>query len=850
MKPDDVAVSRQGTLVVINHNKFEIKFNLSRGTWDYIDESGDVIIRNGCTQITLDDGSVVKTEDTGTHEFITAVPQTDALGTYHQIRFSHEAKGKGVRINTYLNCYDAQPAILLKVGVENLKQGQPLQLDTLTVLGVSKNRGAVLVGGAPSDCHLFINMPPLSPGVSRRLYDGFLLSETDARHPCHDGMLRDTENDKTLVFGFLTTEKWWPRIQVGCQSNSGSNSQSYTKKASTSGANPWALYHLCGQRCDFGEEITSETVYLNFAGDTAACYEHYTQMLAVKNNCLKTDVSDSCDVPITAWNLSPAQLPLDPNTILKQVDELTANPFFQPNFSSGMDYIQLDVGLEARLERDTAVGENSEAQISDEIQVALNQIRAKGFKTGIRINPFCATLDSELVQRHPDYCIQEEVSTRRRRERTRRHSRRNGYKPATTHLPESSTEVALLDVSHPEVQRHIRNQIKQIVNGYGCSFINVDFTAYTTGLTNGTHNLRWHDKALTSVQLYRFAGELLRDAISEARSEITSTDEEVLLAGYNAIMGPCLGNISLNAPLINPPFSSVGTISNRVSDPWHHQRGTKHRLSRYAAHIREHNVLWQHVFGELTVDEPRPVNEAIVEMTAAALSGGTVFCTDQLTKLASSRAAYLSRIFPLLGDAATPIDLYDEPFPRIWSLPISTPSETWHLAAIFNWNDYEDDAYFELDVLGLDASKEYLVHDFWMRQYLGKASHGLTLLNIPPRSVKLLCFREEQNVPQLLATDMHYTQGAVEVLSAGWDNHNQSYLLVCKPLRQANSTCFVYVPEGYLPVGVAAYGSGYQYNWDAPVCQLTFTRTQPDKLVQASIQFAKTSGSSSGGRGL
>ena len=457
MKPDDVAVSRRGNLVVINHNKFEIKFNLSRGTWDYIDESGDVIIRNGCTQITLDDGSVVKTEDTGTREFITAVPQTDALGTYHQIRFSHEAKGKGVRINTYLNCYDAQPAILLKVGVENLKQGQPLQLDTLMVLGVSKNRGAVLVGGTPSDCHLFINMPPLSPGVSRRLYDGFLLSETDARHPCHDGMLRDTENDKTLVFGFLTTEKWWPRIQVGCQSNSGSNSQSYTKKASTSGANPWALYHLCGQRCDFGEEITSETVYLNFAGDTAACYEHYTQMLAVKNNRLKTDVSDSCDAPITAWNLSSAQLPLAPNTILTQVDELTANPFFQPNFSSGMDYIQLDVGLETRLERDTPVGENSGAQTSDEIQVALNQIRAKGFKTGIRINPFCATLDSELVRKHPDYCIQE-VSTRRRRERTRRHSRRNGYKPATTHLPESSTEVALLDVSHPEVQRHIRNQ--------------------------------------------------------------------------------------------------------------------------------------------------------------------------------------------------------------------------------------------------------------------------------------------------------------------------------------------------------------------------------------------------------
>ncbi|RKU36763.1 hypothetical protein C6496_12650 [Candidatus Poribacteria bacterium] len=452
--------------------------------------------------------------------------------------------------------------------------------------------------------------------------------------------------------------------------------------------------------------------------------------------------------------------------------------------------------------------------------------------------------DSELVQKHPDYCIQEAGVARTGRRKSRRHSERNSYKPITTHLSEGSTEVALLDVSHPEVRQHIRKQIKQIVNEYGCSLINVDFTAYTTVLTNSEHNLHWHDKTLTSVQLYRLAGELLMDAIKEARSENTSTDKEVLLAGYNAVTGPCLGNISLNAPLLNPPFSSMAT-SNRTNDPWHHPRGTKHRLSRYASHIREHNFLWQHVFGELAVDEPRPVNEAIVEMTAAALSGGAVFCSDRLTALTASRAADLARIFPLLGNAAKPVDLYDEPFPRIWSLPISTPSEAWHLVAAFNWNDYEDDAYFELDVLGLGESKEYLVHDFWMRQYLGKISHSLDLLNIPPRSVKLLCFREEQSTPQLLATDMHYAQGAVEILSAGWDDHSQNYLLVCQPLRQVDSTCFIHVPDGYLPVGVATYGSDYQYKWDAPICQLTFAKTQPDKLVQASIQFTKTSGGSS-----
>ena len=88
MKSDGITVSRQGNLVVINHTRFKIEFNLSKGTWDYIDESGDTIIRDGCTQITLNNGKCRQNgEDAGTREFITEPPETDAFGSYHQIRF-------------------------------------------------------------------------------------------------------------------------------------------------------------------------------------------------------------------------------------------------------------------------------------------------------------------------------------------------------------------------------------------------------------------------------------------------------------------------------------------------------------------------------------------------------------------------------------------------------------------------------------------------------------------------------------------------------------------------------------------------------------------------------------------
>ena len=292
-------------------------------------------------------------------------------------------------------------------------------------------------------------------------------------HPSHDGVLHDTESGKSLVFGFLTTERWWPRIQVGCQANGRRGSQSNAKKTSGSGVNPLALYHQCVQQCNLGEEVVSETVYINFTGGAKAAYEHYTASLAAqgaseKNN-REAQGPPTDTTPITAWTFSNTEA-LDTNTVLTQAETLAGSSLFQPNYPGGINYIQLDaeIGL----------------QNQEEMQAAVNRIQAKGFKTSIRVNPFCAALDSKLVRNHPDYCIQKQTKARGRKGQSRRSTARNGYEPATIHLPDTGKEVALLDVSHPEVQSRIREQIKHIVNGCGYSLINVDFTAYTTGLTN------------------------------------------------------------------------------------------------------------------------------------------------------------------------------------------------------------------------------------------------------------------------------------------------------------------------------------------------------------------------------
>ena len=77
------------------------------------------------------------------------------------------------------------------------------------------------------------------------------------------------------MFGFITTNKWWPRMQIGYQ---------VKKRKPPQGLTTWALYHDCeDKKCQTGEEVTSEIGYLDFSEDVSASYTRYTERLAAQN---------------------------------------------------------------------------------------------------------------------------------------------------------------------------------------------------------------------------------------------------------------------------------------------------------------------------------------------------------------------------------------------------------------------------------------------------------------------------------------------------------------------------------------------------------------------------------------
>ena len=874
MKHDDLAISRRGKFVDIKHQKYQIEFNLSKGTWNYNDKTGKTIIKNGFTQISLADDTTLKTVNAGFREFRTEPVGTDAFGLHQTLQFTYETKatnkqrqsesstnlvensdnleqtpntphapdstqdptddkndvaeGIGIRIHTYITCYADHPYILLKVGVENLNS-TPICLTNITLIDISAQHGAVQLGGHPSQYHLFLKMPPISPSVStyHKIYDGFRLNRDNTLQPCQDGILHDADSKKSLVFGFITTNKWWPRMQIGYQGS---------KRKTQQGLTTWTLYHDCeNKECQAGEVVTSEIGYLDFTEDANSSYVRFTERLAAEsaaktlqkspqNSPINTaDTSDITRQTFSGWSFSSENMQgeLGARTIEEQTESIANSPLFNPAFTGRIDYIHLETGWQPNPGKLSLKREN----FPDGMAPVVEQIHAKGFKASICIDPFCIERKSELLQKHPEACLR--YNNREQAQSKDEKSIPGKFgEPIEVHLPGRESALAILDISHPETQKHVRKVIKQLIDEWGYDLIKVDLSSYTSGMVSVAPNATWHDESLTSAELYRLAVRLLTEAVEASESKVT-------LAGYNIIESVSIGSFPVNYPLLRQKY-----VDNR--DAWHQPNGTKHRLSRYAGYLNVHNILWKHAYGDLSVDDLRPINEAIVEMTATALSGATVFCANTPTTLSPLRAELLAKLFPLSGNAATSVDRYDEPLSRIWHLPIETARESWNLIGIFNWKDQQDDIDLNLDAVGLNPNVDYLVHDFWMRQYLGVVSKSVTLLNMQPRSAKLLCLREEQKTPQLLSTDMHYTQGSVEILSAGWDSHSQSYLIICQPTRQAAGTFFIHVPEDYIPIGVSGYGSDYQYSWDRPIYQLIFEATE--SLIHASIQFTKTTG--------
>jgi len=191
------------------------------------------------------------------------------------------------------------------------------------------------------------------------------------------------------------------------------------------------------------------------------------------------------------------------------------------------------------------------------------------------------------------------------------------------------------------------------------------------------------------------------------------------------------------------------------------------------------------------------IPQAQAAASIIALSGGTLISGDLLLQLDSDRLRILEKVLPAYGEAARPLDLFEKDLPEIFALPVHKNFADWWLVGCFNYDEgatVQRD--FSLARLGLSPAATYLVYEFWTRKLLGEFRDNVRLFFIPS-SVNLLSIHTKSGVPQVISTDRHITQGAVELETVEWNSTSSTLRGISLGPAGTEHNVAVYVPDEY-----------------------------------------------------
>ena len=106
--------------------------------------------------------------------------------------------------------------------------------------------------------------------------------------------------------------------------------------------------------------------------------------------------------------------------------------------------------------------------------------------------------------------------------------------------------------------------------------------------------------------------------------------------------------------------------------------------------------------------------------------------------------------------------------------------------------------------LGLDPTRPHLVYEFWSQELLGALTGGVTL-SVPAMAGRLLCIRPVPEQPWPLSTDLHVTQGGMELRDVRWDAQQRALTGIAQRPGESGHLV-IYLPPGFAASAVSVAG--------------------------------------------
>lgn len=460
----------------------------------------------------------------------------------------------------------------------------------------------------------------------------------------------------------------------------------------------------------------------------------------------------------------------------------------------GFEYVWLSIGNLPGGHPGAWTGWN-ERSFPHGMEYLVRRLESMGFKLGLWCGPFWISshLDDlmaemgEALQRRPDGTL---LVSRPRWD----------YGDCVNLPAEQRPKLYALDPTHPKALAFLENAFA-VNRARGVRYYMIDFLYAGAGNINGPGSPEvWEHAPLFDASIvpgpeaFHQALQVIRQAAGTDAYLLGSTGPTLHVAGI--VDAVRTGNDFGEGRAIarDSYFYPATNVINSASF-W---TGCLPALRNQAAAYYTHRKLYLNDAGNvLTVDKPLPLSDARVHATIHALCGGPSMLGDDIDRIDEERLSLIKKTLPRAEQVAFPIDLFDAPapdYPKLFHRRIEKPWGAYDVLAVYNFSPDTLCQSVELPRLGLDATVDYLVWEFWDECYLGRV-HGALEVDVPPGSVKVFRLTADRQRPQLLATDMHVLMGEVEVLDCRWDAARG--ILSGRAIRPAGErgNLFLHAPE-------------------------------------------------------
>ncbi|MBI1317855.1 MAG: hypothetical protein GC168_02765 [Candidatus Hydrogenedens sp.] len=396
-------------------------------------------------------------------------------------------------------------------------------------------------------------------------------------------------------------------------------------------------------------------------------------------------------------------------------------------------------------------------------------VHARGMTAGLWTEPFTVNTGAAVAAAHPDWLLE----------------------PNLVGLSLMGKDERVLDVTVPEAYDFLKGVYRTITQDWGYdALVETDFLYHLLAVNAYTDAAATHASALNrGMQAIRDGAEADTFIMGVAPFSIVSRTADGMRAGVDCApiwrndggtwSWGCVDTLT-NAARRYYLSPRVVALDQDCAYFGHDETRARWNVAGYPKLTRDQQIAW---------------------MTGAALTGGAVKIGDAYSLLTPDEIDILRRLLPVMETPARPVDLFERKDARLWSLPIDSAIGQWQIVAVFNWDaEHGTTESLDLTMLGLDATTEYAVFDFWNQRYCGIA-RGSFEAELPPGSVRLFSFRRREPHPMLLSTDRHWSQGATDFTALSWNETERTLAGSFDAVADTDYALTFLVPEGYKVTG-------------------------------------------------